>query len=141
MNRITSILLLVAVVTQSLFGGLGLQICLGGGHTHQTACIDSCEQACGHSPGLPTFGTSDDEAHNECGCLDLELAVEAMDEARPSHNAVEFFGGLQLVAIPVSLCVLAELPPKPQQSCVCHPPPDVGRSQQLAAIASTRLII
>lgn len=69
--------LLLALGVQSLFGGTGVVVCLGGGHEHGPAEIDHCESVCSHDSSWPIplpAGDHDDD----CGCEDLELQVSEL---------------------------------------------------------------
>ena len=137
-----AILLVGAVLLQSLFGavaGAGT-ICLGGGHEHpQEAATESCELDCSHTGQRSPLPVPVGEPHSDCSCVDLDLSISELLTPAPRLDAKvlpdALLVPLELVTVSVSDWAYRLSPP--------HVPKwfDPGRTQRIADLSTTRLIV
>jgi len=137
-----SILLALAVVFQSLLGGLGAAgtICLGGGHEHPAGDItQSCELDCSHASSFMVLPAPVEDNHTSCSCVDIELSVSEQLTTPPrlEVNAVP-----EVLLLPIAQVTLplVDWGSSPWSS---HAPSwfDPGGIQRIADISTTRLIV
>lgn len=142
MSKSFSILLVAAILLQSMLGGLAAAgtICLGGGHEHPpTAASDRCELDCSHASETTSLPSPVAESHDDCSCVDLELSVSDLLATLPR---------LEMKALPDALLAsvarvtlpLADWTVRP---CLSHVPRgfDPGGTQRIADLSTTRLLI
>lgn len=73
------ILLATAILMQSMLGSFAAAgaICLGGGHDHsQETTASSCALSCSHAVSTGVMPTAVEDVHDDCGCVDIELAFD-----------------------------------------------------------------
>ncbi|MEE3002314.1 MAG: hypothetical protein VX908_06455 [Planctomycetota bacterium] len=141
--RITTCLVLAAIMLQSVFGGLqgSVVICLGGGHEHeQVAATEQCEWGCSHHDELVT-PTSDEEHIANCDCTDIELGLITLLR---TPRGVDH--DLQVVlAAPLEVASVQHDHAEASSPSMRGPPgilqDDPGTSHRLTVVRSTRLII
>lgn len=77
-TSVLSVFLAVVFAVQTVLGGMapGALICLGGEHRgEEIATADAgCEHECGHTLLAPAPPADGFDAHDDCGCVDLEIA-------------------------------------------------------------------
>lgn len=137
-----AILLVGAVLLQSLFGavaGAGT-ICLGGGHEHPVdAKTTSCSLDCSHASGRTSLPAPVDEAHGDCSCVDIDLAISELLSPAPRGDS-SCIPLLLPESIDLPLIALVDWQPKR------YLPPvpawfDPGGTERISHLSTTRLIV
>ena len=141
--RITTWLVLAAIMLQSVFAGLqgSIVICLGGVHEHeQVAATEQCEWGCSHHDELVT--PSFDEEHiANCDCTDIELGlVTLLRTTRGVDHDLQV-----ALAAPVEIGSIQHDDLKATSALMRGPPgivdDDPGIRHRLDVVRMTRLLI
>lgn len=142
-RRAGAIVMLVLLVLQVILGGgRGIStVCLGGGHTHDSAASSPAEAACGrvchHEPFRPVPEPL--ESHEDgCDCHDVRLGVVDVSITCRDSDVAEHIG--MVSPIPAMLCEWGQLTGEVAGS---PRPPRMSASgaQRAAVIRCTRLLI
>jgi len=132
------LVLCVLAFAHAVFGGVGSAgaLCLGGGHEHAASeNSQSCEMECAHGAGR-LIPAGAEEAPDDCGCVDAEYSLGALDTLTRSDE--HDLGGVGLDAVSgwavdaVGATVSWTGPPARAWL-------DRGVEQRLAVVTTTRL--
>jgi hypothetical protein len=134
--KCTTILLLTAILVQTIFGGLhdSVSICLGGGHEHEvTEVTEHCELECSHHSEWPIPIVKGEDVEN-CSCTHVDFSLITLISNKKDNDIVDL---VKFTTLPTSpLLPYVNNYRASWHACFEYPP---DKQHHLLVLRSTRL--